>query len=171
MITEEQEKWLAHLSNVDLIKIIPFDPVCNEKFEVIKNKIQASLGSKVVVEHHGATSLGISGQDEVDIYVPVSPDEFQDRIDDLIKLFGEPKSHYPLQRARFVTTENKKHIDIFLINEIHPNWLNLVNFENHLRNHPAVLEAYKNLKEAGNGMNTREYYRIKTEFINGVLNS
>lgn len=171
MITKEQEKWLAHLSDNDTIKIIPFDPTSNEKFEVVKNKIQAELGGATSVEHHGATSLGISGQDEIDIYVPVSPDKFQNRFNDLVKLFGEPRSHYPLQRSRFVTTEDKKHVDIFLINDVHPDWLNLVKFENHLRKNHTALDTYKKLKESGSGLSTREYYRKKIEFINTVLES
>ena len=68
-------------------------------------------------------------------------------------------------------TEGKKHIDIFLINNTHPDpdWLNLVKFENHLRKHPTALEAYKNLKESGTGLSTRAYYRKKIEFINSIL--
>ena len=69
MITQKQEEWLAHLSDKDSVNIVPFDPSSNEKFETIKNKIQHKLGTTINVEHHGATSLGISGQDEIDIYI------------------------------------------------------------------------------------------------------
>lgn len=40
MLTTDQQKWIDHLSNEDLIVIKPYDPTCNEKFEKIKKKIQ-----------------------------------------------------------------------------------------------------------------------------------
>ena len=169
MTTEEQEKWLNHLSDTDSVTIIPFDPTSNEKFEIVKAKIQSRLGVTISVEHHGATNLRISGQDEIDIYVPVSPENFTILFGDLVKLLSEPRSHYPQQRARFVTIEGNKHIDIFLINQEHANWINLVKFEKYLLEHPDTLNAYKNLKESCNGLSTRKYYRKKTEFINSIL--
>jgi len=65
MLTPEQEKWLAHLSDIGTVKIVPFDPTAEEKFERVKKKIQGHLGADVAVEHYGASGLGISGQDEM----------------------------------------------------------------------------------------------------------
>ena len=169
MIKESQEKWLAHLSNDDKIKILPFDPSCQEKFEKIKKIVQSKLGEATRVEHHGASSLGISGQDEIDVYIPVSPSSFDGFVSLLTKLFGEPRSHYPLQRVRFVTSDAGKHIDIFLINEESSDWLDSVKFENYLRSNPETLEEYRKLKESSDGLGTREYYRKKIEFINKIL--
>ena len=107
---------------------MPFDPTAQEKFEKIKAIIQSKLGTSVMVEHHGATSLGISGQDEIDIYLPVSPHAFNESVVLLTGLFGEPRSNYALQRARFVTSEAGKHIDVFVINKEHPTWLDGIKF-------------------------------------------
>lgn len=169
MLTEEQEKWIVHLSDVDKITIIPFDPTAEEKFKKVKEKVQGVLGKKLPVEHHGATSLGISGQDEIDIYIPVPSSEFNSRIRHLRDIFGKPRSLYPLQRARFVTEEDGKHIDVFLINANHNDWGNLNRFESYLRSHPEALEDYRRLKENGDGLSGREYYRRKTEFFNEIL--
>lgn len=114
MLTPEQEKWLAHLSDQDHVTIIPFDPTAQEKFKAVKAKIQAALGDNIRVEHRGATDMGISGQDEIDIYVPVPEDRFNALLAPLTAAFGKPRSHYPLERARFVTFEAGKHVDIFL---------------------------------------------------------
>lgn len=169
MLTNDQEKWISHLSDETKIIIVPFDSTAELKFQIIKRKIQKALGSEIPVEHCGATSLGISGQDEIDIYIPTPPDTFNSLIDPLKSLFGEPKSLYPLERVRFSTEESGKHIDIFLINNAHKGWLNGVKFEKYLKSHPETLEEYRKLKENGNGLSVREYYRRKIEFINEVL--
>jgi len=169
MLTLEQEKWIAHLSDENKISIVPFDPTAEEKFQRVKQRVQAALGTQTPVEHRGATSLGISGQDEIDVYVPTPEAKFDSLVDPLKNLFGEPRSLYPLERARFVTQEGGKHVDVFLINEEHDGWKNGVKFESYLKSHPEALEQYRLLKENGNGLSVREYYRRKTEFINGIL--
>lgn len=169
MLTAEQERWVNHLRDDDHVTIKPFDRTSVEIFERVKTKIQTNLGKEIPVEHHGATSLGISGQDEIDIYVPVPQDEFNSTMPKLKILFGKPRSNYPFERARFVTFEKEKHVDVFLINEESNGWKNCIKFESHLRTHPEDLEAYRLLKEDGNGLSTREYYRRKIGFINNIL--
>ena len=169
MLTKDQEKWINHLSDDSRIKIIPFDPTSQEKFEKVKLIVQSKLGREMEVVHRGASSLGISGQDEIDVYVPVFEKQFDSYLVSLIELFDKPKSHYPLERARFVTYVDGKHIDVFLINKEGSGWLNSVKFENYLRTNHAVLEEYRILKESGDGLSIREYYRKKIEFYNSIL--
>lgn len=169
MLTPEQEKWIDHLSDTDQIKIVLFDVTAEEKFQAVKARMQTVLGSDMTVEHRGATSLGISGQDEIDVYIPVSPTGFDSTVTILKALFGEPRSYYPAKRARFVTEEAGKHIDIFPINQESSDWKNLVQFETYLSEHPEKLDEYRELKESGNRLSVREYYRRKTLFINEVL--
>lgn len=168
-ITPKQEKWLNHLSDEKKVKILPFDPTAEEKFQIIKNKIQSSLGRDFPVEHRGSTSLGISGQDEIDVYIPVSPIDFDKTLPLLENLFGATRSLYPSERARFVTVVDSKHIDLFLINKESAGWLDGLNFETYLKKHPETLGAYEKLKEEMNGWTSREFYRRKIEFINEVL--
>ncbi len=168
MLTKDQKQWINHLSNTKVVKIIPFDPTCINKFEKIKSVIEAKL-KDVEIKHCGASSLGISGQDEVDIFIPVSKKAFDFHLLLLTELFGNPKSLYPLKRARFATEVDKKHIDVFLINESSPDWQRSLVFENYLKSNPRALKEYKELKEAGNGISVRKYYARKIEFINSVL--
>lgn len=170
MLTKKQEKWVAHLSNDSKIKIVPFDQSAQEKFEKIKSIIQSKLGKSARIEHHGATGLGISGQDEIDIYVPVPPYLFDSFMSPLTELFNEPRSHYPMERARFTTSIDGKRVDVFLINEAYSGWLESLKFEKYLMEHPRALLNYERLKESCNGMGTQEYYTRKIEFINDVLN-
>lgn len=169
MLTIDQQKWIDHLSDTEKVTVLPFDATAEEKFRIVKRQIQLALGVNTKVEHHGATSLGISGQDEIDMYVPVQCAQFDAFVAPLEELFGKPQSLYAKQRARFVTTVNGKHIDVFLINEESADWLNCNKFEMYLKSHPVDLETYRQLKEEGNGLNVREYYRRKTEFISEIV--
>lgn len=169
MLTKKQKDWLNHLSSDKKVTIFPFDPKVNEIFLKIKNKIQYNLGENTRVEHRGASSLGISGQDEIDVYVPVPPSEFGSYIPKMSKVFGEPSSLYPLERVRFSEKIDGKNIDLFLINEEHDDWINGVKFEKYLKSHPADLEEYKKLKEDMNGYSVKDYYTKKNIFINKIL--
>lgn len=169
MLSKKQKDWLNHLSSDKKISILPFDPRVNEIFTKVKAKIQSKLGKNVKVEHRGASSLGISGQDEIDVYVPVPPMEFDLYISKMSKMFGEPRSLYPLERVRFSEEIDGKKIDLFLINEEHDDWINGCKFENYLKSHSKYLEKYKILKEEMNGFSVKDYYTRKNEFINKIL--
>jgi GrpB-like predicted nucleotidyltransferase (UPF0157 family) len=150
MISKEQEIWLAHLNDNDSIKIYPADPKAGEKFEKIKKQIQSLLGDGIEVIHKGATSLGISGQGELDIYIPVLDKNFNIIVDSVKKIFGNPRSLYILERARFVTLVDNTKAEIFVINEKCDGWLSSCKFEKCLKEDPKILQAYKKLKEEVN---------------------
>ena len=168
MLTSEQKKWINHLSDVEKIKIIPYNPKIVVVFDKIKKEIQKVLG-KVKVFHRGSTKLKISGQGEIDSYIPVNSKTFDDYLEKLIEHFGKVGTVYPLRRARFVKYINGIKIEIFLINEKSADWKNGLKFEDYLRKHPDALNEYKNLKKSCDGFSFREYYRKKLNFINKIL--
>lgn len=168
MITSEQQQWLDHLSDTDTIAVVPWDPTAENKFLQIKEAVQAILGKEQVVLHRGATSLKISGQDEIDIYVPVSAGEFDETVRVISNLY-KLKSLYALKRARLVTSIDNKHIDVFVVNKDDNNWIDGEIFTNYLLNHANALEEYRKLKENASGKTVREYYTRKIEFINEIL--
>ncbi len=169
MLTKDQEKWINSLgSKTNKIKIVPYDPKTKDAFEKIKKEILIVLGD-VGVFHHGATGLGISGQGEIDCYVPVAENSFDEYVKKMIKCFGPAGSIYPLRRARFVKYIDGIKIEMFIINEKHFDWINCLKFENYLKNHSEALAAYKKLKEDCEGLSVSEYYRRKTEFINDIV--
>lgn len=169
MLTRAQENWIAQFPDNDHVTIFPPDPTAPWKFEAVKRKIHAVLGPLVRVEHCGATSLGVCGQDEINVFIPVSEDEFNTFLTPLTAAFGPLRSYYRRESARFVTFENGKHIDITLINANSPSWLNGRKFECYLKSHPEALHRYQQLKESSQGMSTQAYYRRKIEFINAIL--
>lgn len=168
MLTPEQEKWVSHLSDSDKIKIYPWDPSSAAKFDKIAGKIKTVL-PRAVIELRGAAAMKISGQKEIDVYLPVSPANFDDYINKISAIFGKPRSYYSLQRARFVDYANETKAEIFVINKESEQWLNCLKFENYLVKNPDMLKKYEKLKELGCNLSTREYYRRKTEFINSII--
>ena len=168
MLTPEQEKWVSTLSNSDEIRIFPFDPTAEDKFNIVKKLILAELGENITVEHRGATSLGISGQNEIDVYIPVSGEDFISLRVPLESIFGKPGSIHT-NRVRYRTYVDKKRIDVFLVKEDSLDWKNLNDFETYLSSHSDTLEDYRLLKEQGKGLSTQEYYRQKIHFLNSIL--
>ena len=169
MLTKEQEKWVLHLSDTDTISIFPYDVKSQEIFGTIRKKIEQKIGSRYPIEQHGATAFGISGQDEIDVYMPVSAEKFESVVKEMQRAFGDPKSYYVERRARFGFRERGKRVDVFPINKETDDWKNLVAFETFLRENPSALEEYRMLKESGHGKSVRKYYQKKTEFINDIL--
>lgn len=167
MLTSEQKKWISHLSTKK-VRIIPYNPKVKSVFQKIKKEIQKVLG-KVKVVHCGATSLGISGQGEIDLYIPVSKNLFNKYLKKLIQHFGKAGTIYSLRRARFVKYVDSIKVEIFLINREISDWKNSVKFENYLKQHPEMLDKYRKLKEDGNGLTIQEYYQRKLEFFNQIM--
>lgn len=63
------------------------------------------------MEQRGSTSLGIAGQNEIDIYVPVLPNIFYAKtlVPELTKKYGPPKSiHKTRIRFKFVDGGKKE---------------------------------------------------------------
>ena len=167
MLTPEQEKWIESLSD-RIISITPYDSRAEEFFKRTKVKIQDLLGPDVAVEHCGATALGISGQDEVDVSIVVEKEKFPEYISKLEVIFGPVRSKYE-DRARFEVRDGDKKIDLKIIDVNHPNYINGKVFEDYLRHNPQELERYRALKLECDGLTTREYNRRKVEFTNEIL--
>ena len=169
MITKAQQKWLEHLSDADKIVVRPYDPKSPDILKRIKKEIISKIGT-VNVYHRGASYLKISGQDEIDVYVPVVPKDFDKYVGKMTRAFGKPGSLYPLVRARFRIPGYEKHIDVFIINRKDKGWIDSEVFTKYLKTHRDILEEYKDLKEKGNGLSVREYYTKKIIFVNEILN-
>ncbi len=168
MLTPEQKKWVNHLNTDGVVEIFPYDEKAPKKFEQIKSQIQAVLGD-VTVLHRGASGLGISGQREIDVYIPLTPNEIAEYTPKMEAVFGKPKSVYPLERTKFLAEIDGTKIEIMLTNKYHQSWIDNDNFFKYLLVNKEALERYKQLKDGCAGLNYREYYRKKIEFINEVL--
>ena len=168
MLTEKQKKWISHLDSNNKIHIIPYNPETKKIFNIIKNDLIKVLG-KTTISHRGSTKLKISGQGEIDLYIPVTNKKFKLYLYKLIKYIGKPRSLYDLERARFIKYINNIKIEIFLINKNCEGWKNCIKFEKYLKENSKALNEYIKVKNKVNGLSTRRYYAAKTEFINKIL--
>ena len=169
MLTTKQQKWVDHLSDVHKIQIFPFDPKSSEKFQKIKKKIQSIFGPEIKVLHRGASSFGISGQAEIDVYIPVKVEKMDEMASEMEKFFGKTKSIYPKERIKFYSFTDKTKLEIMITNESCKSWTDGELFYEYLIKNKKTLEKYRKLKEGGNSLSVREYYRRKIEFINDIL--
>lgn len=169
MTTKKQEEWLNHLTDDDHVIIVPFNPNVKKIFKDVKQQLQAILGKQVEIVHRGASSMGISGQGDIDIYIPVEAQFFNNYLSKLVEALGKPGSLYPLERARWVKKIEGVRVETFLMNNEHPAWITSTIFEAYLRTHPISLTKYEKIKQDAEGKSTREYYRVKIEFINKIL--
>ena len=168
MVTDEQKKWIDHLST-NPIAIVPFNPNFPSLFEKQKKELLKILGNDVEIVHRGASNMGISGKGELDIYIPVPVQRFDEILEKLVHAYGEPRSLYSYERARFNSKVDGVHAEIFLINEEAIGWKQGTVFETYLKTHPEDLKIYEQLKASLHGSTTKEYYRKKTEFFNSIL--
>lgn len=169
MLTPSQQKWVDHLSDTNKVEIFPFDPKCNEKFEKIKSQIQSAIGIELEILHRGASSLGISGQREIDVYIPLPPEQIEELAPKMERVFGKPTSIYLLERTKFLVKIDGTTVEIMLINKKHKGWIDGETFMSYLKENPDALEQYRILKEEATGVSTREYYTRKINFINEIL--
>lgn len=169
MLTKQDIQWLSHLSNSKKVRIVPYNPKVKDLFEKQKKEILDIVGQNVEVLHLGASGMGISGQEEIDLVVPISLDCFDEFIEKFKKIYGDPKSFSPNNRIRFNHKQGHINIEIVIVNRDSEGWKRNIAFENYLKSHPEALEAYRKLKEANDGKSLREYYRKKIEFINDIL--
>jgi len=168
MLTADQKKWLNHLSDTEKISIIPYNPQNKNVFKLIKKDLINLLGN-VQISLRGSTLLGISGQGEIDLYIPVAKKHFNSYLKKLIAYLGKPGSIYELRRVRFVKYLNGIKIEIFLINKNSKDWKYSRKFESFLKYNPKYLLEYEKLKSKCNGFSVRQYYTAKVEFINKIL--
>lgn len=168
MLTLEQKKWLDHLDDNNKIDNFPYNQKTRVVFNIIKKDLVKMLG-KVRISHRGSTKLKISGQGEIDLYIPINKKDFNNFLEILIKHIGKPGSVYNLERARFIKYIDGIKIEIFLINKNCEGWKNCIKFENYLKKHLKYLTEYEKLKQINSGVSTKKYYTAKTIFINKIL--
>ena len=169
MITNEQQVWLDTLSDDNSVEIFPFNPKSFSAFKKLEKILKKALKNSFEILHRGATSLGISGQGELDVYIPVPVEKMKSTARIVEKIFGKARNIYPNERIRFVTFVDDVKAEIFVVNEGHKSWKDNCLFYQYLLNNSESLRAYKSLKEDGRGLSTKAYYTKKIEFINEIL--
>jgi GrpB-like predicted nucleotidyltransferase (UPF0157 family) len=167
MPTKDEEDFLKKIPADKIVKIYPFDTkvikVVKEILDSIKN-----IYSDLEVKHMGASALGISGQNDVDIYALSNPVDFEKYLLGLIKIFGEPlHKHETFIEWKF--NKNGFDIEFYLTSPDSKTMRRQIKVFETLMNNKDLLKEYENLKESMNGKSFREYQKKKYEFYNKII--
>jgi GrpB-like predicted nucleotidyltransferase (UPF0157 family) len=163
MLTKGEKDFLSKIPADKKVSIYPFDP----KVKLVAKELVASIRKmfpNLEVKYMGASALGISGQNDIDIYAISSSSDFDKYLPSLTKLFGEPlhkhgtfiewkfkKNNFDVEF--YLTEPPKEHIKVFEI----------------LKGSPDLLKEYEYLKASMNGKSFRQYQEKKYEFYNRIL--
>jgi len=160
--------WFDKFSTTRKVKILPPNPILNELGGEFLDYLRKLLGKDIEIERRGASTLGILGKGEMDIYVRVFPEQFSRCLKILKEKYGEPGGVEEL-RARFNSFYKGIEAEIILIYKNHPDEIEGRKFFNYLKTHPEALKKYEMTKKKYAQVSEREYYIQKDKFIKKIL--
>ncbi len=173
MLTERQKAYLAILSPKKAEKIIsiePFNPAIPAITERVMQEIRTHL-PQADVRCMGSSVLGISGENDIDMYVLIDQADLQYYITSLNELFagksGPDKSQTHLHK--WYWEESGSEVTVFLSDK-NDKWVKeqLKTFDL-LVTHPEIVKKYEEMKGTMNGKTLKEYKIAKYEFYNKML--
>lgn len=167
MLTPDQKDTS---NNAEKENLHPFNPESGSIFNSIKEKIHAVLGDKFEVLHRGSSALGIAGQKEIDIYIPVA-EEDMDKVAKLLEqLYGiPPKSIYIRERIKFLQDVNGTRIEVMVVNKDHKSWIEGEDAFSRIKENNSLLKEYEQLKREASSLPYKEYQARKVAFFNKVI--
>ena len=166
-LTKDQKKYLRKIPVNKIVKIYPFDRNISK---VSKKIIQAVkvIYPDLEIRHLGASALGISGQNDLDIYAFANPSGFDKFLPGLIKLFGKPlHKHETFIEWNFIKSGFA--IQFYLTDPNSSSMKDQIKVFEILKKNGKLLSRYEILKKTMNGKSFREYQRKKYDFFNKVL--
>lgn len=168
MFTKDELNFLNKIPSNKKVGIYPFNPKANsiavKLIESIKN-----VCPDLQVKHMGASALGISGQNDLDIYAFSDPEYFNKYIPGLVKIFGEPLNEHDT----FLEWKFKKEgfdIELYLTEKDSRTMKRQIKVFEILKENKDFLKEYEELKESMNGKSFKKYQEKKYEFYHRILN-
>ena len=167
MLTKDEQDFLNKIPADKKANIYQFD---TEIVNIAKNLTQSVNNTfpSLEVRHMGASALGISGQNDIDIYAFSDPKNFDKFLPELIKLFGEPLHRH----ETFCEWKFKKEgfdIEFYLTAKDSETMQKQIKVFETLKNNSDLLKEYERLKESMNGKPFKEYQEKKYEFYHKML--
>lgn len=167
MLLPDEEKYIQTIPEDKIVRIFPFDPKVTQAAEEIISQVHAGFPNLEVL-HMGASGLEISGQNDIDLYMLSPWQEFSKYLDDLIKIFGEPKSKRQ-DSVAWNFERNGFPVELYLTDPTSEPMKRQIGVYEILKSDPKLLKEYEILKQEMNGKSFREYQKQKYEFYHKVL--
>jgi len=169
MLTQDEINYLKKIPADKKVYIYPFDPKAVRVAEGLIQSIH-NIYQDLEVKHMGASALGISGQNDIDIYAFSDPVDFDKYLSSLIKLFGEPLHKH----KAFIEWKFKKDnfdIEFYLTAKDSETMKKQIAVFEKLKNNKDLLKEYEKLKESMNRKSFRKYQEKKYEFYHKILDN
>lgn len=169
MFTKNELDFINKIPEDKKVTIHKFNSKVKETAEDLVTLIK-NIYSDLEVKHMGASSLEISGQNDIDIYAFSDPSDFGKYLPGLINLFGKPlHKHETFVEWKF--SKNGFDIEFYLTAPDSETMKKQIQVFETLKNNKDLLKKYEKLKESMNGKSFREYQEKKYEFYHKILDN
>jgi GrpB-like predicted nucleotidyltransferase (UPF0157 family) len=166
MIKESQEKYLATKPDGQIVIVKPFDPhvqvVATEMIETLK-----SVMPNLPIHWGGASALGIAGQNDIDINILSAPEEYENYIPVIVKIYGEPTRKGTSVTWNFV--KDGYDVDLHLGDKNSPRLQEQLKVFEILSQNKELRDEYERIKLPYGPIDYKEYMRKKYAFFNEVV--
>ncbi len=166
MIKESQERYLTTLPDGKTITVKPFDPKAQEVGRKIVDELKKILPD-LSIHFGGAAALGIAGQNDIDINILSTPEEY-DKYESIVeKLFGKPKRKGTSIKWEFI--KNGFEVELYLTDKNSPDLQEQIKVFNILSGNKELRDEYEQTKLPYGLVDFKEYMIKKYEFFNKIL--
>lgn len=142
---------------------------CQALYQVFAERIAKTL-NHAHIAHIGSSAIpGALSKGDLDIYVGVSAEQFNQSIQQLKQInFIEKKDTLATKELRMLESQEHDHVAIQLVvqNSAYDFFLT---FRDVLRNQPELVAEYNQMKSSCRDMTMDEYRMNKSDFIQAVL--
>ena len=170
VLSDVELNFLSHLPPEKANRIIiinPFTQKIQDTASDIMSQIKEFL-PQLEVKFMGASGLGISGQNDIDLYILSKPEDFSQYQPLLVQVFGEPANTHPDSIAwKFI--QNNFDIELYLTDPTTTMMVRQIKVFETLKSNPQLLAEYAKLKENLNGTTFVEYQKHKYNFYHRIL--
>ncbi|HHP0346776.1 GrpB family protein [Acinetobacter baumannii] len=143
---------------------------CTQLFNLYRKQISALLPS-AQIEHIGSSAIpNAISKGDLDIYIEVMPEQFEFAIEQL-KTLNFIEKQNTLRTDELCMLESLNNDDVaFQVVVTDSVFTFFLTFRNKLMSSPLLVKEYNQLKLACNYLDHDQYRKIKSDFINRVLN-
>ncbi|MCX6705617.1 MAG: HAD-IA family hydrolase [Candidatus Woesebacteria bacterium] len=169
MLTKDELDFLNKIPADKKVNFHSFDPKVVRMAEDLIQSI-SNIFPDLEVKHMGASALGISGQNDIDIYAFSEPKDFEKFLPGLVKLFEKPLHRH----ETFIEWKFKREefdVEFYLTTKDSKTMKKQLMVFQTLKNNKDLLKEYEKLKESMNEKSFREYQEKKYEFYHRILDN
>ncbi len=167
MLTQNQEKYLNTIPPDKKVIVSPYSPESKSIALQIISKINSEFPA-LEVSWIGASALGISGQNDLDLNILSKPEEYGDYLPKLKEIFGVPVKETE-KLVKWQWNDKGYEIELYLTDKNSEALQEQIKLFNILKSNPDLLKEYESIKEAAASRTFREYMKAKYEFFNRVM--